>query len=77
MPNAKQLLNQTEKKKHPSEVFYKNVFLKNFAMSMGKHLYEIFKNSCVQLLLNWLYEVIVWNFVFEKAKIPVAFKPKL
>ena len=47
----------------------------------------ILKNFCVQLLLNWIYEVIVWNFVSEKVfskwswlcnntKIPVVFKPE-
>ena len=46
------------------------------------------KNICLLLLLNWLYEVIVWNFVSEQSlskpswlsnitKIPVTFKPDL
>ena len=47
----------------------------------------ILKNICIQLLLNWLYEVIVWNSVSEShlkwcqlniiTKILVAFKPEL
>ena len=55
-------------KKHSPEFFYKNAVLKFFALLTGKHLCEIFKNTilkiiCVQLLLNWLYKVIVLNFV--------------
>ena len=52
------------KKKHPSEIFYKSTVLINFTISTAKHLYEIFKNICVWLLLNWLCEAIAWNFVF-------------
>ena len=44
MPNAEQLLYQKEKKQ-PSEVFYKNIVLKNFVIFMGKHLHEIIKNT--------------------------------
>ena len=67
MPTIEQLLYQTEKK-WPSEVFYKNTVFKNFAIFIGKYQCEILrtpilKNICVWLLLNWLYEVIVWNFV--------------
>ena len=56
-------------KKLPLEVFYKNAVLKNFAILMGKHhlwnsetstIWIIF---CIRLLLNWFYEVIVWNLV--------------
>ena len=43
MPNAAQLLNQTEKT--AMEVFYKNAVLKNFAIFTRKHLCEIFKNT--------------------------------
>ena len=35
MPNAKQLLYQTEKKQ-PSEVFYEKAILKNFCNTFGK-----------------------------------------
>ena len=46
----------------------------------------ILKNTCVWLLLNWLYKMVVWNFVSGQSlskpswrsnmtKIPVAFKP--
>ena len=46
----------------------------------------ILKNICVWLLLNWLYKMVVWNFVSGQSlskpswlsnitKIPVAFKP--
>ena len=44
MPNTEQLLYRTEKKQS-LEVFYKNAVLKYFAISMRKHLYEIFKNT--------------------------------
>ena len=44
MPNTEQLLHQTEKNQ-PPEVFYKNAVLKIFAIFMGKHLSEIFKNT--------------------------------
>ena len=42
----------------------------------------ILKNICVGLLLNWLYEVIVWNLISAShlkpfSKIPVSFKPEL
>ena len=40
MPNAEQLLYQTEK-----NAFYKNAVLKNFAIFTGKHLHEILKNT--------------------------------
>ena len=80
------LLNQ---KRQLPEVFYKNAVLKYFAIFMGKYQGKslrtpILKNICVRLLLNWLYEVIVWNFVSGShlklsrlsniTKIPVAFK---
>ena len=44
MPNPEQLLYQTEKKQ-PPKVSYKNAVLKNFAIFMGKHLCETFKNT--------------------------------
>ena len=47
MPNTEQLLYQTEKKQ-PPEVFYKNAICKNFAIFMGKHLCEIFKNTSAE-----------------------------
>ena len=46
----------------------------------------VLKNICIWLLLNWLYEVIVWNFVsglhlkpslLNITKILVAFKSDL
>ena len=76
MPNAEQLLYQTEKEQ-PLEVFYKKIFLKILQYSWEK--------ICVRQLLKWLYEVIVWNFVSGShlkpswlsniTKIPVTFKP--
>ena len=41
---TEQLLYETEKNQ-PLEVFYKDAVLKNFAIFMGKHLCEIFKNT--------------------------------
>ena len=51
MPNTEQFFYQTEKN-------YKNTVLKIFAIFTEKHLHEIlrtpiFKNICIQLLLNW------------------------
>ena len=66
-------------KKTPTQVF-------SCCEIFAKYLF--LKNICVRLLLNWLDEVIVWNFVSGQSvskptwlsnitKIPVAFKPEL
>ena len=67
MSNARQLLYQTEKSSH-QRFFCKNTVLKNFAIFMGNTCVKILrtpvlKNICAWLLLNGIYEVIVWNFV--------------
>ena len=49
MPNAKQLLYQTEKKQ-PSEVFYEKAVLKNFLQYFWENTY--FEENHVELLLN-------------------------
>ena len=85
------LFYQTEKSIHRS-ISIKTPFLKFLQYSL-KYTWvkflrtTIFKNICVRLLLNWLYEVIVWNFVSGSQLIPfwlsnitkisVAFKSKL
>ena len=91
MPNTEWLLYQSEKSSH------QRFSLKTLLLKVLKHSQEntsakflrtpILKNICARLLLNWLYEVIVWNFVSRLhlkpfqlsniAKIPVAFKPDL
>ena len=62
---------------------------KCFLMNITKFLRaSILKNIGIRLLLNWLWEVIVWNFVSGQSlskpswldnftKIPVVFKPEL
>ena len=69
MPNIEQLRYQTEKKQ-PPEVFYKNAALKIFAIFLKILQYSrenafvkilrtpVLNNICIQLLLNWLYEVL-------------------
>ena len=77
-------------KKQPLEVFYINAVLKIFAIFTRKNwvkLLRTLKNICIRLLLNRLYEVIVWKFVpglhlkpswlSNITKITIAFKPKL
>ena len=91
MPNTEQLLYQTEKSSH-WRFSIKIPFLKIFQYSQENTYVKflrtpILKNICIRLLLNWLYEMIVWKFVFGShlkpawlsniTKIPVAFKPKL
>ena len=61
MPNAEQLLYQTEKKQ-PVEVFYKNAVLKNFTIFMGKHLCENFKNTYFEEFLHTAAsELTLWS----------------
>ena len=38
-----------------------------FSFSCSCSETSILKNICVRQLLNWLYEVIVWNFVFGQS----------
>ena len=53
MPNAEQLLYQTEKKKNSHQrVFYKNTVFENFAIFTGKHHCEIFKNTYFEEYLH-------------------------
>ena len=91
IPNAEQLLYQTEKSSQ-WRFFIKTLLLKILQYSQ-ENICEKFlrtpflKKILVRLLLNWLYKVIVWNFVSglhlkpswlsSITKIPVTFKPKL
>ena len=66
MPNAEQLLYQTEKSSH-QRLSVKTMFLKIFQYSRENTCVKflrttILKNIFVGLLLIYLYEVIVWNF---------------
>ena len=75
MPNAEQLLYQTEKSSH------RRFSIKTLSLRILQYSREntcvkllrtpILKNIWVRLLLNWLYEVIIQNFWITK--IPVAF----
>ena len=91
IPTTEQLLYQTEKNRH-RRFSIKTLFLKILQylrenVSVKFLRTPILKNICVWLLLNWLYEVIVWNFVSGShlkpsrlsniTKIPVAFKTEL
>ena len=67
MPNTEQLLYQTEKSSH-QRFFIKTLFLKILQYSWENTCVKcsrtpVLKNICAQLFLNWLFEVIVWNFV--------------
>ena len=67
MPTTEQLLYQTEKSHH-QRFSTKTLFLKFFQHSWENTCLKflrtpILNNICVWLLLNWLYKVIVWNFV--------------
>ena len=65
MPNTEQLLYQTEKKQ-PLEVFNKNAVLKNFARFTGKHLCEIFKDTCFEEHLHMAAsELALWSDCLE------------
>ena len=75
MPNAEQLLYQTEKSRH-RRFSIKTLSLKILQYSQENTCVKlsrppILKNVCVRLLLNWLYEVIIWSFWITK--IPVTF----
>ena len=88
MPNAKQLLYQTGKSSH------RRFSIKTLSLKISD-LCEIIKNTyfeehlrtAMNYEMNWLYEVINWNFVSRLhlkpswlnniTKIPVAFKQKL
>ena len=89
------LLKKTKKiwlRRRGRSIFIKTQFLK-FLQYSRENTYEkflrttILKNICVPLLLNWFYEVIVWNFVSGShlipfwlsniTKISIAFKSKL
>ena len=66
MPNAEQLLYQTEKNSH-RRFFIKTLSLKILQYSRENTYMKflrtpILKNIWVQLRLNWLYAVIIWNF---------------
>ena len=89
MPNAKQLIYQTGKISH-QRFSIKMLSLKILQYSQENTCMKllrtpILKNICIWLLLNWLYEVIIWNFVSLShlkpsrlcniIKIPLAFKP--
>ena len=67
MPNDEQFLYQTEKSIH-RRFPIKTMFLKILQYSRENTYVKflkttIFKNICVRLHLNWLYEVIIWKFV--------------
>ena len=67
MSNARQLLYQTEKSSH-QRFSVKTLFLKILQYSWENTCVKILrtpvlKNICAWLLLNGIYEVIVWNFV--------------
>ena len=75
MPNAEQLLYQTEKTSH-RRFSIKTLSLKILQYSRENTSMKflripILKNIWVRLLLNWFYAVIIWNFWITK--IPVAF----
>ena len=51
--------------KQPLQVFYKNTALKNFAIFTGKHLCEIFKNTCFEEYLHTAAsERTLWSDIF-------------
>ena len=100
--NNKHTLNRSTNlfsKNHPTLYFWLNerfsikmLFLKILQYSWGNTCVKflrtpILKNICVWRLLNWPYEVIVWNFISglhlkpswlsNITKIPVAFNSKL
>ena len=67
MLNAEQLLYESEKRNH-QRFSIRPLFLKSLQYSWENTCVKILrtpilKNSCLQLLLNWLFEVIVWKFV--------------
>ena len=67
MPNTEQLLCHTEKSSH-QRFSVETMFLKFLQYSWENACMKflrmpILKNICVWLLLNGVYEVIVWNFV--------------
>ena len=79
-------------KKQPPEDSMKTLFLKILQYSRENTCVKFLrtptlKNIWVQLLLNWIFEVIVWNFVSglhlkpswlsNITNTPVPFKPKL
>ena len=91
MPTTEQLLYQTGKSRH-QRFSMKMLFLNILQYSWENTCVEfsrtpILKNICIWLLLNWLYKVIVWNFVSglhlkssqlsNITKIPVTFKTEL
>ena len=86
MPNTEQLLYQTGKNSH-QRFPLKRLFLKILQYSWENTsvkllITTILKNTCIWLPLNWLYEMIVWNFIrglhlkpsqlSDTRKIPVA-----
>ena len=91
MLNTEQFLYQTEKRNH-QRFSIETMFLTILQYLQEKTCVKflrtpILKNICIWLLLNWLREVIVWNFVSGShlkptwlsniTKIPVAFIPDL
>ena len=58
MPNAEQVLHQTEKSSNYKILQYsqENTCVKFLGT-------PILKNICIQMLLSWLYELTVWDFV--------------
>ena len=91
MPNAEQLLYQTEKSSQ-QRFSIKNTVLKNFAIFTGKHPYEIFENTYFKEHLRTTASELTlrstaWNLVSGShlkpsrfsiiTKIPVAFKSEL
>ena len=67
MPNTEQLLYHTEKSSHQRfsiEMLFLNILLYLQEKTCVKFLRTpVFKNISIQLLLNWFYKVMVWNFV--------------
>ena len=68
MPNAEQFVYQTEKSSRHQSFSIKTLLLKILQYSRENTCVKflrtpILKNICVWLLLNWLHEVIFWDFV--------------
>ena len=65
MPNAEQLLYQTEKSSH-RRFSVKALSLKIFAIFTGKHLREIIKNSYFEEHLRTAaFELTLWSYYLE------------
>ena len=81
MPNAEQLLYQTEKSRH-RRFSIKTLSLKILQYSQENTCVKlsrppILKNVCVRLLLNWLYEGLFGAFGLQKYQLLLAHMPSI